>query len=571
MNRKHLILFLFLSVFRMIGQNENDSIDPLNIYDKKQLLNKFSNFLNNDFEKASLYAKALLKNAKNSQDSYDLVQAYEINAHISEKDLPLQIKFLDSALFYSHQIKKHYYPTILYVNKGVAYADAGFFSEALQNYLEGLKSAKSKNDDVYEHIIYHNIALLKRKLGKYEESKKLFLKCLNYEKSKLKNSEKRLRSYLETLSELVITYRRNKEIDSALILNQLGLKESKNLPIRNLFILNKGILNYYNFSYKEAILNLNNGLRGLRKPESSFYSENYNLLDGFLYLGNAHLKIGNREEAIINYKRVDSLISSTNYLIPEIRATYMEIINHYKRDGKIEEQLYYITRLIRYDSILDNNMVDLNIKLNKDYDTPNLIEEKERLINSLSEQQKKSNIFLKILLAITLMSSILFFINYKKKKIYKKRFEQLINTNLQKLDSEVILNEINETSRSDLDISEDVIGKILDGLKVFEKEEGFTKINLTSTLLAKKLNTNTKYLTKIIKSSRSKNFTQYINDLRIEYILNKLKTDKKLLNYTIKALANEAGFNSSEVFSKYFHKKTGIYPSYFIKEMQKIE
>ncbi|WP_161635287.1 helix-turn-helix domain-containing protein [Aquimarina macrocephali] len=74
-------------------------------------------------------------------------------------------------------------------------------------------------------------------------------------------------------------------------------------------------------------------------------------------------------------------------------------------------------------------------------------------------------------------------------------------------------------------------------------------------------------MTKVIKFYRDKSFSPYINDLRVDYIVERLKTDKKIQKYTIKALANEAGFNSTEVFSKSFHKRTGIYPSYFIKKL----
>ncbi|WP_159025502.1 AraC family transcriptional regulator [Aquimarina sp. Aq78] len=39
--------------------------------------------------------------------------------------------------------------------------------------------------------------------------------------------------------------------------------------------------------------------------------------------------------------------------------------------------------------------------------------------------------------------------------------------------------------------------------------------------------------------------------------------------YTVQAIAQEIGFNNSEAFSKAFYKKTGIYPSYFIKKLEK--
>ena len=41
--------------------------------------------------------------------------------------------------------------------------------------------------------------------------------------------------------------------------------------------------------------------------------------------------------------------------------------------------------------------------------------------------------------------------------------------------------------------------------------------------------------------------------------------------FTIVAIANEVGFNNAESFSKSFHTKAGIYPSYFNKGNFKIK
>jgi AraC-like DNA-binding protein len=49
-----------------------------------------------------------------------------------------------------------------------------------------------------------------------------------------------------------------------------------------------------------------------------------------------------------------------------------------------------------------------------------------------------------------------------------------------------------------------------------------------------------------------------------------LKKDDKLTKYTIQALAQEFGFNSAESFSAAFYKKTEIKPTYFIKELTKL-
>ncbi len=87
--------------------------------------------------------------------------------------------------------------------------------------------------------------------------------------------------------------------------------------------------------------------------------------------------------------------------------------------------------------------------------------------------------------------------------------------------------------------------------------------------MAKSFGTNYTYLSKVINLQKGKHFSNYINDLRIVYAYQELKKDPKLRNYTIKAIAKECGFKSAESFSKAFLKKTGIYPSHFIKSLNK--
>ena len=110
---------------------------------------------------------------------------------------------------------------------------------------------------------------------------------------------------------------------------------------------------------------------------------------------------------------------------------------------------------------------------------------------------------------------------------------------------------------------------ILEGLKEFEKNKHYIENNLTLTSLSKEMNTNPRYLSLIINHFFEKNFTSYINSLRINYSIEKLKNERKFRNYTIKAIANDCGFNSSESFSSAFYKETGLKPSYFIKNLKR--
>lgn len=83
------------------------------------------------------------------------------------------------------------------------------------------------------------------------------------------------------------------------------------------------------------------------------------------------------------------------------------------------------------------------------------------------------------------------------------------------------------------------------------------------------METNPKYLSQVINFYEQKSFSTYIRDLRIQYAVKELKANPILRKYSIQSIAEELGFNSPQSFSKAFYKKTGIYPSYFIRELEK--
>lgn len=125
------------------------------------------------------------------------------------------------------------------------------------------------------------------------------------------------------------------------------------------------------------------------------------------------------------------------------------------------------------------------------------------------------------------------------------------------------------TSNITLDLSEDVVNDLLSKLNAFEKKKGFLDCDLTLNRIAKKFNSNTTYVSKAINYYRDISFANYLNSLRIDYAIKELKVNKTLRSYTINAISKEVGFNNAESFSKAFIKKTGIRPSYYIKQLNK--
>ena len=112
------------------------------------------------------------------------------------------------------------------------------------------------------------------------------------------------------------------------------------------------------------------------------------------------------------------------------------------------------------------------------------------------------------------------------------------------------------------------VENILKQLEIFEQENRFLDSQISQRSLSEELGTNSTYFSKIINTYKGKNFTLYINDCRLDYIIGHLQNDIKYINMDVKELASIAGFSSTENFSDNFRRKFNLKPSVFIKMMK---
>lgn len=117
-------------------------------------------------------------------------------------------------------------------------------------------------------------------------------------------------------------------------------------------------------------------------------------------------------------------------------------------------------------------------------------------------------------------------------------------------------------------LSEEAMQQILLKLKQLEEEEFYLNSNLSIGSVAAKVGVNHRYLSYTINRKYKKDFTTYINELRIEYIINFLKENPQHLRYKISYLADKAGFSSHNRFSAIFKKTKGISPSELIQQLE---
>ena len=157
------------------------------------------------------------------------------------------------------------------------------------------------------------------------------------------------------------------------------------------------------------------------------YKNEGNTLATYYYLGKAYDGLGKEAEAAKNFIKVDSLYKKTNRITPEFVSGYLFLISYYKDKGDKENQLKYLTTYMFIDSTLQKNYKDLTKKLQRGYDIPHLISEKEILIQSLENDKAKSYWSIGGLFLISICVTAFGFYQHKLKKNYRLRFEKIIN------------------------------------------------------------------------------------------------------------------------------------------------
>lgn len=481
------------------------------------------------------------------------------------------ISYLDSVIKYSKNTGDKFFPAAAYCEKADLLKKSFKFKEAMDNYKLAEKIALQTNIDYY-YVVRDYIGITKSEdLGEFHEALAIYKESYNYYKTKEYRTAKYSGNFQGTIFGLADCYKSLNDTDSTTYYNKLGYKESKatnNMPFLYIFILNEGANQILKKNYITALDSINKSLPYLIK-----YKDNANVLASYFYLGQVYDGLGKKEEAVKNFLKVDSLYTKNIEITNEFVAGYPYLISYYKKKGDKENQLKYISKYMSIDSILQKKYRNLNKLLHVEYDIPRLMSEKQSLIDSLEKDNKKSYLGIGFLTLTIITVSGFGFYQFRLKKRYLSRFEHIMEqmhlTKNQEYEKDTVKNIKGDSLKSnEIGIAEELVNEILAKLDQFEKNKGFLKSDLTVQFLSTLFETNSKYLSKIVNTYRSKTFVQYVNDLRIEHAVENLTQKSKFRKYTIQALALEFGFNNAESFSAAFYKKLGIKPAFFIKELE---
>jgi len=533
----------------------------------------YESFSEND-SRAFFYLNPYIKKAKKEEKYAELFQAYR-DAVYYTKSLDRKLKYADSCLDAAYKSSSDDRISTAYVLKGsVYYGNMKKYKPALDEYLMAYKYSKNTGDLYLKNKVSYHLGVVKNYLGYNEEALQLFKECLDYFESQSNNTKahkfqvfNNTKGYLNSLHQMIVCYRNMRDFDKVDSLVNIGLLKTFNEPDfaqeRSYFLKAKGISEYNNNRFESAIEYLTQSLH-LKKDDFAWESVDY------FYIGKSYLALKKEDLAISYFKKIDSIFTKQEFILPELRENYELLINHYKSKNDPKLQLFYTTQLLKADSIISRDFSYLSPKVHREYDTNALLEEKGKL--------EKANIwsfvFISILVTIAGFLVYILYKKFKKEKDILQKYvllqQKLQNHNYRPPESPAAIN-ANQDNSDDkrAHITNTIKEELLRKLKVFEEKNQFVQKGLTIQKLAIQLETNSNYLSHVINEYKGMNFNKYLGDLRIRYITRLLFEKNIYLNYTIDTLAKECGIASRQNFSDLFFEINGIRPTDFIRKRKK--
>ncbi|MBE8725136.1 AraC family transcriptional regulator [Flavobacterium sp. KB82] len=543
--------------------------------------------INGDFDEGLKYVRQLQqsKNPEHQAFAYGAASyLYQLknNKAKSEELYPIALQYWEKMPESDQKIKLRSY---LYNYRGLAEWKRRNFSKALTNYQEGIRLSTKINDIIQIVKFKSNIALVNEQVGNYELSIK-YLRQNNdfldknenlYDRDQFQNSKSNINNNLGNSYEAYYMKNRKRSdlLDSAEYFYKKSITYSQNfidnkmnakLSLGNIYLVKKDFANAEKIYYDIAIYakQTNN--------EIYFQIASYNL--GDLYYDQKKY-----DKALIFLKKVDSVLAKNK-----------TIDNSYFRSNFIQAKIYsiknepelaykhsklYLDSYENYEGDLRDEALEVNYQLG----TANLSEE----MISVREKYKYEvfwNKALKIFYVILVIGIVFFLIkNIRDKNKAHKKMNALIEefkANLEKkeiekeqvqIPEEIIVPELEEVQlkkeNANLSIDEAKEDKIVEKLLALEEKLEYLNADFTLPYAAKKIKTNTTYLSYVVNKRFGKSFGEYTNELKINYVINQMITNHLYRKYSTQAIAESVGFKNAVSFAKSFRKRTGVSPAQF--------
>lgn len=495
-----------------------------------------------------LFVSATLFSQENAEEKLLLLKASELAVSDPDETIKIANHLLKKAKSEENSVAINLLIATSYDTKGDYFRSVNYVFEASKNF-------RIVNDSLKAEILFLK-AEISRKLHLYNQVDS-YLSDMSFAISGLgsRETKKSILARIDLQKALVDLERTNynetlKRLDDIEVKYNTVLTDNNGLN-QNLSLIKALSFNGLN-DYKASEQNFEKALSEYHSQKKTNIILETEILNGL---------------SRIYYERKEYLKSIDTLLMALDKATK---INNLPLLEKINYQLAanYLalsdkTRYQQYnDKFLLLNTASIEMEIEAVNSMYNFIGE-EQEANYKYEKDKLvtySHIALAVLTLIILSFVVLYSVNKAKRKRLKEIIGYLEVTNNLLVKSYVDKKEPNKKIAIPTETEQSILAK----LKRFEGSIKYTNKDMSLATLAAQFDVNTKYLSEIINKHYQDNFNTYINRLRINYIIEKLKNEPEYLNYKISYLADESGFSSHSSFATVFKSITGIAPTIFI-------
>ncbi|MBP2833392.1 helix-turn-helix domain-containing protein [Aquimarina sp. U1-2] len=565
------------------------------IYSQAGLLDSINKYKYNNPNKGKTFAYSLLKEGELRNNYQFIVTSLsslgEIYDILSQKDSARY--FFDEAIIKAYDSSNEDYVLFSKLSKASFLYNNYYLDLSLQIYNEALELAtKLKYKQVQDNINI-KIGRIKYAIDEYEVALKIFKD--NYNNF---SNQKYDISYSTDIY-IAKCYEKLNKIDSALVYLQKGIEKSRKANDKEYEIL---FLNEFAIYYIHQ--------KDLKKVDSviDLAIQNSNELGVQKYnptllhtKARSRVSVGNYQESV---KILTKIIEDNDKkIVPENLSKYYKLLaESYKEIDSVQKSNEYYQKYV----------IEENKKHNRKFNTLSDLHQLDLAkVNKKKDSYLQQRIYLTAIVCILLLLLLVFMLYQRKRnKVNQERFIVLMdkiksyetkkkitdnslntNNNNEYIDNannhqsyineenlEKFINktepkvpEIDTSNDTQFIIKDEKINEILLKLKKLEEKQYFLKQDFTLHSAAKRLKTNTAYLSKIVNNELGKGFSTYVNELRINYALLELKNNSKLRAYSVNSIAQEMGYKSADSFTKYFKVATGLTPSVYIKKMNNFD
>lgn len=453
---------------------------------------------------------------------------------------------------------------LFYIEKRLGNVSQGL--KYLQFYSKGMAPAQKKKQRLF-------FAIANIELGNYKKG----IQTLNLRLNDiLLDRENILYSHFSKPEEIAVTYNAKGDafikwfkdtgkktyLDSSKINYEKAYKVLKSSPDYSQYSQNVLIDHLANIALLKKQYHYSLSLYNTCERDSVFMKENFSSESIWLGKAEIYTLLNKTDSAFYYINKLNSKKEKVNDTYESKLKMYHLLSINYENTGD-HKNAYKFAKL---------SLAEMEKK--KSWDTSGhnfLIMQEQEEIKALSEEMVKKHrrySFLSIALIILIFSIIIFYITYRNNKRKKIIFSELPKR-IDPINNSSIYPVIAQKEEGPLIIEDELVRRILKKITLMELDKKFLSNDFKLSHIAKQVNTNTTYLSQIINQHKGMTFSEYVNDLRISYILKELSENPKLRKYTIKTISEEIGYKSSSTFINAFKNRAKMTPSYYIQLLEK--